>query len=305
MRGRSADAIVAAALLAWLAIAALPAPATAWKQSTSGDSGVCLAWGDRSVTWRAASPLGGALGEEESLDAFRRSFAVWEAEGCTDLRFVEGQRAKREAAFESGRQNSNVLLFRDRSCDSVVPAGDRCIADRSCANRYDCWEFDRTVIAMTTVTSSNCSGEIIDADIELNAAGFRFTAVDGPRCAGQLQEGCVEMDLENTLVHEIGHLIGLDHSSDPEATMYRSASAGETIKRTLAADDRNALCAVYSKGRAVRTCGGALTPAQCEARRQRYESTSTCASAGGGAATASLVAAVAAALLRRRSRQPG
>jgi len=289
-----------ALLVAVLALAATPA--AAWKQSTSSDTGVCLAWGERAVGWSAAIPLGGQVPEEEALEVFRRSFGVWEAETCSDLRFVEGPRAERSTGFDPKGANTNVLVVRERTCADVVPDGDPCISRRSCADEYDCWEFGDGVIAMTTVTSSNCSGRIVDADIEFNAASFRFTAVDGPRCDDSGQSGCVEMDLQNTLVHEIGHMIGLDHSEDRNATMFRTASPGETSKRALAQDDREALCAVYPKGGPARTCGPAASPAECEARRQRYHSRSGCASAGGGGGGALLAVFVAEASRRLRRR---
>lgn len=287
----------------FLVLALVATPAMAWKQSTAGDTGVCLAWGSRTVGWSAASPLGGQVPEHEALEVFRKSFGVWEAESCSDLRFVEGPRAQRITGFESKGPNTDVLVVRDRSCDTVVPDRDPCLSDRTCANKYDCWEFDPGVIAMTTVTSSNCSGRILDADIEFNAASFRFTAVDGPRCDKAGQSGCVEMDLQNTLVHEIGHLIGLDHSDDRNATMFRSASAGETSKRKLGQDDRAALCAVYPRGEAARTCGPAASPAECEARRQRYQTRTGCGAAGGGGGGALIVATGFALLAARRSRR--
>ena len=44
-------------------------------------------------------------------------------------------------------------------------------------------------------------------------------------------------DVENTTAHEAGHWMGMEHSSNPEATMYGSALEGETKKRDLHSDD--------------------------------------------------------------------
>ncbi|GKV48712.1 hypothetical protein SLEP1_g55516 [Rubroshorea leprosula] len=57
--------------------------------------------------------------------------------------------------------------------------------------------------------------------------------------------GVSEYDLESVAVHEIGHLLGLAHSQDQNATMYRSIARG-TIKRDLAKDDIDGIRALYS-----------------------------------------------------------
>ncbi|KAF9661531.1 hypothetical protein SADUNF_Sadunf19G0078500 [Salix dunnii] len=52
-------------------------------------------------------------------------------------------------------------------------------------------------------------------------------------------------DLESVSVHEIGHLLGLDHSNDPEAIMYPTIETG-TKKRDLTQDDIDGIHALYS-----------------------------------------------------------
>ncbi|GMN20106.1 hypothetical protein TIFTF001_045282 [Ficus carica] len=52
------------------------------------------------------------------------------------------------------------------------------------------------------------------------------------------------MDLESVAVHEIGHLLGLDHSNVPAASMYPTFIYGER-KRGLNADDIQGIRALY------------------------------------------------------------
>ena len=52
-------------------------------------------------------------------------------------------------------------------------------------------------------------------------------------------------DVQNILTHELGHALGLDHSTNTEATMYGSAERGETKKRDLHTDDLNGYWAIY------------------------------------------------------------
>ncbi|MHB1324194.1 MAG: matrixin family metalloprotease [Coriobacteriia bacterium] len=52
-------------------------------------------------------------------------------------------------------------------------------------------------------------------------------------------------DVQNVLTHEFGHGLPLGHSGDSTATMYNHTSKGETLKRTLAADDIAGIRALY------------------------------------------------------------
>lgn len=96
-------------------------------------------------------------------------------------------------------------------------------------------------VALTTVTFDPRSGEILDADIELDAADNHFTAGDSS----------VAIDLASALTHEAGHFLGLAHSDRPEATMFARTSSGSTQLRTLAADDEAGICAAYPPGAAI------------------------------------------------------
>jgi len=97
------------------------------------------------------------------------------------------------------------------------------------------WSHPEQVVALTSLTYDFYSGEIVDADIELNDQVFLFA----------IEPNVKEMDLRNTFVHELGHLLGLDHSIEKSATMYFTAPQGETKKRTLSQDDIDGYCALY------------------------------------------------------------
>lgn len=268
--------------------------ALAWKQTKVPSGEACLAWQPREIAWSPAAELGGGgLDQDEALEAFRRSFAEWEKPDCTDLRFVEEAPTGRTIGFHRGKPNQNVMLFRDRACDDVVDDDDPCHASKSCAEAHDCWDFDDRLIAVTTVTFSRCSGEILDADIEINAAAFRFTTGDGPPCESEDQRDCVSMDVQNTMVHEIGHLIGLDHSPRKDAAMYANASIGETIKRRLSEDDEKAVCTIYPVGGPARTCGGIPGDTDCAPDQHQQSSGMSCASQGGAGAAGALLLGVA------------
>jgi hypothetical protein len=150
----------------------------------------------------------------------RRGFDEWNRVACADFTMVEGETIE---TFEVGYEpddgyegNHNVVTWRD-----------------------DDWPYaSRTTFALTSTTFDAETGRIVDADIEFNGEAYEFTHLesssDGER-----------VDLLNTLVHEVGHLLGLAHSSKSRATMYGSANVGSIDKRTLTSDDTEGLCAIY------------------------------------------------------------
>ncbi|MFT7624557.1 MAG: MYXO-CTERM domain-containing protein [Myxococcota bacterium] len=97
------------------------------------------------------------------------------------------------------------------------------------------WSHGKEVLALTSLTFDTVTGEIVDADLELNDANFQFA----------LNPESDQADLRNTVTHEAGHFMGLDHSLNHEATMYAKAPLGETAKRDLEADDVAGFCALY------------------------------------------------------------
>ena len=129
--------------------------------------------------------------------------------------------------------------------------------------------YDSSALAVTTDTANTKTGQIYDSDVEVNAVNYQWAdVVADPQYAA-------DMDLQNALTHEFGHLIGLDHTCwDPATsstgvapldntgapvpdcshasaevaatTMYPSATPGDIEKRDLAADDQNALCTIYN-----------------------------------------------------------
>ncbi|KAG9449652.1 hypothetical protein H6P81_009617 [Aristolochia fimbriata] len=56
--------------------------------------------------------------------------------------------------------------------------------------------------------------------------------------------GMNEMDLESVTVHEMGHLLGLAHSSDEDAVMYPTIDNG-VVKRELTEDDIDGITDLY------------------------------------------------------------
>jgi predicted Zn-dependent protease len=81
-----------------------------------------------------------------------------------------------------------------------------------------------------TLTGYYTGNTIYDADVYTNTRYNYFSSRETDGCSG-------EYDIDGIMTHEVGHVIGLGHSSVAGATMYPSVSACNTANRSLEADD--------------------------------------------------------------------
>ena len=211
----------------------------------------CLWWHDSTVIPVEQSSTGNAEtpGETEFF-AITASFASWSRElvACGSLRFEERARVDKRTIADDG---TTTVLFRQVDCDSVMG----CENPKTCGNENDCWEHADGALAITTTTFDPGTGRISDSDIELNTPRFIFTTVDSPPCIPPLFDtNCVASDVQNTVTHEVGHVLGLGHSPDPASTMSERAQPGEISKRSLDRESKQFICDTYPAGKPARTC---------------------------------------------------
>jgi predicted Zn-dependent protease len=91
------------------------------------------------------------------------------------------------------------------------------------------------------VTSDTATGAIIEADVAINSS-YPFSTNGAANT----------YDLESTLVHEVGHLLGLDHSGIVGATMQPTQGLNVTgdpalTMRTLSDDDLAGIRSIYGQ----------------------------------------------------------
>jgi hypothetical protein len=212
-----------------------------------------------------------ALPGDQEFAIIDAAIKTWN-DGVQSCSYMQIQTEPRKAV-EVGNDKVNVVKFRDTACDCKDPFGNALITWCRPATADDAQRcYSQGAAGLTTAVyvddmKSMRDGAIIDADIELNGVNFSITA-DPDR--GDARNAV----LQNTLTHELGHLLGLEHpclaGGDPprkdgdgnsvppcglpgldpkitEATMYNFQDPGETKKETLSDDDIAAVCRVYAK----------------------------------------------------------
>lgn len=337
-----------------LAALAVAASAYAFVRSTTAQnnpgSGVALWWRPRQIAYvvNASAYHGGCSDAAAAASAARASFPAWMnasqngTQACTDFEFNDCGDTTTTAL---GNDGVNLVVFRSTRCALDHASDPVCTGTDlgACIEKYNCWSHDNSsgaggIIALTTITFDSSSGEIIDADMELHGwdgntqtpTGFFFTCVAGPACTVPYPVGqsCAAFDVQNTVTHEAGHMLGLDHicdSSNPAAppfarqcptngipTMAPTAALGDIDKRTLAPDDIQGVCSIYPAGQATVMATGTLNgdvptgATVAVAGAQACPSGAKASSSGGGCSTGAAGAwsllAVALGLWSRRRR---
>jgi len=193
------------------------------------DTGEYLHWKQRCISFSVQSDGSPASGISfaQAHDAISQAFETWLTTTCGDgIPSLEAsptepvQCSKQEYNLDG--PNANVWMFRD-----------------------DSWPYEEEgfsssdTLGLTTVTFNPDTGEIYDADVEINANDNRITVGDDR----------VENDLVSIATHETGHVLGLGHSSYPDATMYYAYLPSRTSLRSLSEDDADAICAAYPPNR--------------------------------------------------------
>lgn len=247
--------------------------------------GIPVWWKDSCVAYEVEATGGKNLPIDEVSQIAEASFAAWTTAKCSGgpitMAITRGAPVPASCTtvgyVKGAKNNVNEIIFHD-----------------------DAWPYNDGVntIALTTLTFNADTGQILDADIELNSASGMITT-STPTAA--------TFDLQSVLTHETGHFLGLAHSGHSDATMYSMYKPASTSMRVLATDDISGICAVY--GTSARPTATGAVQSECSSpARGTYDGMCPAPKSGGCSTTGerprSWILALATALLlsARRSR---
>jgi len=252
-------------------VATLSVPAAAYVRTTTS-TGVPTAWKAPCITmefslgapppkldgaaYLAAAQQAGETWTQASLDGVNR---------CSNVRFSVD--SVDDTGGQVGKDGHNRMIFRQASWCRDPPPTD--------PNEPPC--YAPQALAITSVFQWRTTGEILDADMEINAHDFTW----GDFAADPIVFDPNTHDFLGTVTHEMGHVIGLDHTcfnpgqtrngvpvpnpvdnkgnpvpacdllTNPEtikqATMYVSVAdnQAEVGLRSLSPDDAQGACEIY------------------------------------------------------------
>jgi hypothetical protein len=232
MNGMTRAVLVLTAVLAWTQ--------TGYQYyctpSTDNDPSTCtpvkqipLRWYRTEVPVQLDQALCADMTAQDAQVAIRQSLQTWNAEACTHPRLVDLGLVSGKAPIvrvKGGEVGNDLIIFQNTQAEWL--------ADKAGVNVNN-------VIALTTLFFDPSTGEARSYALEMNDWQYDFALLEKQGVPG----GAV--DLENTLTHELGHVLALDHSESRGSTMFLSAPQGEIAKRSLEEDDRTGLCSLYSE----------------------------------------------------------
>ena len=192
-------------------VVALPATAGAWDPLQSCGGGTYTHWPANHAEWRYATNFpSGDFSEAEALQIITDSMEEWGEPGCSDFTVTRASNTTGDPMW--GNSNEAVGFYQ--------------------------WGWPASLgsgVLAVTFPSWNYNCELTSATIAMNEQDHNWVAGDWGN------------DAQSVMTHEVGHYVGLDHSSYWDSTMTSSYNGG-TGDRTLSCDDTEAACALYPSG---------------------------------------------------------
>lgn len=224
---------------------------------TQTSTGTPVDWNGHCPQLKLGGPPNPQLSTERLRAALVKSADAWNepTQSCDNPRLVI--EAAPSAVNDIGYDGTNVIVWRlPGFCEDPANGKDDVCTSPSAAAVTTLFYIDKPGDAH--------DGELLDADMEINAVDFEYGDDGSPD----------KIDIGNTLTHELGHVLGLDHTcytvpgsapptdstgksvphcfpltalppSVTQATMFNFESPGEIDRRLPTPEETGGICSIY------------------------------------------------------------
>jgi len=208
-------------LFAALSTLLLASPAAAFEymqQCVDEPTGVKWSFAEGPLTWHLSSTrLSTDLGDAEVRSAVLGAFAEWDAPACSNVPSQQGVAVAVDPFDEDAEEV--VIGFYEDAWPAALGTG---------------------LLALTRIEFDATACTLTGGDIAINGADWTWLS-------GEPADDGTEADLQAVLTHEVGHLLGLDHTALGGSAMQYPYDYN-LAWRTLGCDDSGGICDLYPSG---------------------------------------------------------
>ena len=158
--------------------------------------------------------------------ALRNAIEAWNGIDGSTVHLAENATPAAQARTDWASNSIHLLYFDENNGSGYFPNGS-------------------STVAITPVWFYS-NGLIDDADVLFNGKGFSFTTSQEPG----------RYDVQDVAAHELGHLLGLDHTGWAGGTMYPYVDPSVILHRSLSLDEVHGMRAAYPSASHARIYGG-------------------------------------------------